>query len=138
MESIVRRSFRPEEYRVNTTPTGTNKPMRWGDKIFVRVRPTSFGQGRGVEFTSYEISDMTSVIGEIRHRLRGERGLWMVYVRNVSRGWSVDRPIKLYRQAHIGAGWMAEEMAKNLEQRAESRPAPRASRITEQQIAVYV
>lgn len=70
--------------------------MRYGDKIFVRLRPAQFGIGEGMEFTTFEANDMSEVLGELRHRMRRGRGLWHMYIRNVTRGWSVDRPIMLY------------------------------------------
>jgi hypothetical protein len=45
------------------------------------------------------VSDFSELLGELRRQTRGCRGLARLYVRNVSRGWSMERPLMLYRDA---------------------------------------
>lgn len=68
--------------------------MRKGDRIFIRV----IQNGRSmVEFTVYEADSYTTLMGEIREAGRNLDGLANVYIRNCSRGWSEQRPLKFYR-----------------------------------------
>ena len=39
---------------------------------------------------------MTELLGELRKKVKGLRGLAQVYVRNYSRGWSMEQPLMLY------------------------------------------
>lgn len=91
----VRRSFsgRKSEF---AAPSAHDRTIVYGDRIFVRLTPMRYGMAAPVEFSSSTVNDMTEVIGEIRHHASGARGLWKLYVRNVSRGWSVEKPFMLY------------------------------------------
>jgi len=54
-------------------------------------------QGRTiVEFMINKISDLSELFGELRKLTRGVKGLASLYVRNFSRGWSMERPLMLY------------------------------------------
>ncbi len=76
-------------------------PIRFGDRIFVRVMML----GRAVrELTLENVASFTDVIGEIRHALGDLRGLVVAIVRNYHRGWSVDRPMMLYGRSRCPEG----------------------------------
>lgn len=84
-----------ERVRRVVVPSGTGKPMKYGDRIFVRLE-FPYGYGQGISFCSEMLADMTEVIGEIRRRTRHLRGLCRMCVRNATEGWSIERPLKLY------------------------------------------
>lgn len=94
----VRRSYAPTT-RSFVTPTGTCRPMRYGDRVFVRLESMQGMRRTLAEFTLTEVNDLTEVIGELRHYTRGLRGLTRLYVRNVTRGWSFEQPFMLYSEA---------------------------------------
>lgn len=75
---------------------GRPKTICYGDKIFVRV---TSGRTILMEETFDRVADMTELTGEVRSRLRGTSGLYKVWIRNCSRGWSTDRPLMFYRHA---------------------------------------
>lgn len=64
-----------------------------GDRIFARL---TMGGRTVVEFMINRVADMTELLGELRQMTRGARGLARLYVRNQSRGWSLERPLMLY------------------------------------------
>lgn len=69
------------------------KKIEFGDKIFARLMMN----GRTVvEFMINRVSDMTELIGELRHLTYGMRGLARLYIRNQTKGWSQERPLMLY------------------------------------------
>lgn len=84
-----------ERVRRVVVASGTGRPMKYGDKIFVRLE-FPYGYGSGISFCSQALSDMTEVIGEIRRRTRHIRGLCKMCVRNATEGWAIERPLKLY------------------------------------------
>lgn len=84
-----------ERVRRVVVPSGTGKPMKYGDRIFVRLE-FPYGYGHGISFCSEMLADMTEVIGEIRRRTRHIRGLCKMCVRNATEGWAIERPLKLY------------------------------------------
>lgn len=91
----IRRSFPDTEKRF-VTPSGTGKHIKYGDRIFARV----VMHGRTiVEFMIASVNDLTELFGELRRHARGVRGLASLYVRNVSRGWSFERPLMLYNDS---------------------------------------
>lgn len=83
-------SERPVSKRV---PTGAHYPMRYGDRILVTLEGS---YGESFRFVSCELSDMTEVFGEVRHRCRGMVGLGKLRVRNATEGWCMERPLRLY------------------------------------------
>lgn len=87
---IVGTSEMPRRVRI---PTGTGHPMKYGDRIFIRLEVP---YGRGMNFCTEEVSDMTEVLGVVRERTRGMQGLYKLVVRNATEGWSLERPLKLY------------------------------------------
>ena len=72
---------------------GSHNPIRYGDKIFARI----VMRGRTiVEFVLNQVCDMTELLGELRKKVKGVQGLAKIYLRNYSRGWSLDTPLMLY------------------------------------------
>jgi hypothetical protein len=49
-----------------------------------------------VELTVNSVNDLSELWGELRRHCRGIRGLAKLYLRNASRGWSMERPMMLY------------------------------------------
>lgn len=91
----VRRSYAPTTRRC-VTPSGTGRPVRYGDRIFVRLTRMQYGVRTLAEFTLSEVNDLSEIYGELRHYTRGERGLTRLYIRNITRGWSMEQPFMLY------------------------------------------
>lgn len=67
--------------------------IEYGDRIFARL--TMAGR-TVVEIMLDRVSDMTELIGEMRHASFGLKGLAKLYIRNHSKGWSNERPLMLY------------------------------------------
>lgn len=74
-------------------PSGTGHPMQYGDKIFIRLEVP---YGKGMNFSTEQVSDMTEVLGVVRERTRGMVGLYKLVIRNATEGWSLERPLRLY------------------------------------------
>lgn len=73
--------------------TAMRHEIRFGDRIYVRV----IQEGRTrLELSIDNASGMTDLIGEIRYSARRLEGLAKLFIRNHSRGWSEERPIKFY------------------------------------------
>ncbi len=87
---VVGTSEMPRRVRI---PSGTGRPMKYGDKIFIRLEVP---YGKGMNFSTEEVSDMTEVLGVVRERTRGMQGLYKMVIRNASQGWSLERPLRLY------------------------------------------
>lgn len=67
-----------------------------GDRVLARLSLN----GRVVaEFVSDRLSDMSQLLNAVRYRTRALRGLAQLYVRNLTRGWSEERPLMLYTTA---------------------------------------
>ena len=86
-----------------TTPFGSGKPICYGDRLFARIMM------RGkviIEFVVNQVCDLTELLGELRKKTKGIKGLAQVYVRNYSRGWSMEQPLMLYScsTARVSAG----------------------------------
>ncbi len=91
----IRRSYAPTTKRF-VTPTGTGRPIKYGDRIFVRIVSMRQCWRTLAEFTLTDVNDFSELIGELRHHTLGERGLTRLYVRNATRGWSFEQPFMLY------------------------------------------
>ena len=90
--SMIRRSFDP--YRRPASPASKgDRPICYGDRLFARL----VMHGRTVvELTVNSVNDLSELWGELRRHCRGIRGLAKLYLRNASRGWSMERPMMLY------------------------------------------
>ena len=65
-----------------------------GDKVFARIIVNGSSV---IEFIADRIQDMSQLLSLVRNRTRCKcSGLAKLYVRNMSRGWSVERPIYIY------------------------------------------
>lgn len=64
-----------------------------GDRIYVRVMQEG---ATLLEIMVDNASSLTDLIGEIRYAGRDLEGLTKVFIRNHSRGWSCERPLKFY------------------------------------------
>lgn len=67
--------------------------------MFARI---VMGRRTILEFANACISDITELLGELRRLTRGLRGLVRLYVRNITRGWSIERPLMLYPDLFTG------------------------------------
>lgn len=85
----------PDTERKFVSPSSRGHHIKYGDRVFARV----VMQGRTVvEFVMSQINDLTELFGELRHKMRGIRGLAKLYIRNMSRGWSEERPMMFYTE----------------------------------------
>lgn len=91
----VRCSYSTGGRRV-AVPSKGDRTICRGDRIFVRIVRVQNGYRPLAEFTMTEVTDLSSIYGELRHYTRGERGLTRLYIRNVTRGWSMEQPFMLY------------------------------------------
>jgi len=74
--------------------------LSYGDKIFARI----YINGKGImEFVLDKVTDMSQLIGALRHHVRKYSGLAKIYVRNMTRGWAMERPLMLYPEAYVDA-----------------------------------
>ncbi len=77
-------------------PFGSERKISYGDRLFARV----VLRGKTVvEFVVNQVSDFTEFLGELRRYTRGLKGLAQLYLRNMSRGWSQQRPLMLYGES---------------------------------------
>lgn len=90
--SGIRRSY-VEGRREPASISGSTRPISFGDKLFARLM---IGGRTVVEFMISSVNDLTELLGELRRRSRGVKGLAKLYLRNMSRGWSCERPLMLY------------------------------------------
>ena len=67
--------------------------MSYGDRITVRV---TVADQCVMQYETRKAADMTDLIGDLRVRTKGMRGLAVVYVRNHDHGWTRERRIMLY------------------------------------------
>lgn len=71
--------------------------LRYGDKVYAMLCIN----GRKVaEFVMDTLADMTQLIGELRQSACRYGGLAQLYVRNMTRGWSMRRPLMLYNDIY--------------------------------------
>ena len=92
----IRRSFESTR-RVVRNPVGGSRPIAFGDKVFARVM---MGGKTILEFMADRVNDLSELYGELRSKCRGMRGLVKLYIRNMSRGWSIERPLMFYSDPH--------------------------------------
>lgn len=67
--------------------------IQYGDRLFARL---SLNGHPIAEISTDRIGTLSALIAEIRHLSHKFRGLAKVYIRNLSRGWSMERPLMLY------------------------------------------
>lgn len=71
----------------------TTYPIVYGDRIFVRILQDGV---KVLEMTVTNVADLTSLVGEIRYAGRHLEGLCTLFIRNMNRGWRLERPFKFY------------------------------------------
>ncbi|MDE7345878.1 MAG: hypothetical protein K2N48_03950 [Muribaculaceae bacterium] len=69
--------------------------MSYGDRISVRM---IMADKCTMQYETRQAADMTDLIGDLRRRAKGLRGLAIVYVRNHDRGWTREHRLMLYPQ----------------------------------------
>lgn len=95
----IRRSYAPD-HRESYPILGGARKISYGDRLFARL----VMHGRTIaEFMVNSVSDLTELWGMLRRKCRGIRGLAKLYLRNASRGWSLERPLMLYPDYQPGA-----------------------------------
>lgn len=67
--------------------------MCYGDRISVRM---TVGINDKIEYQTKNVADMTDLIGDLRRKAKGMRGLAVITIRNHDRGWVRERRIMLY------------------------------------------
>lgn len=81
---------------IRRVPVGrSDSLMSYGDRMSVRVM---MADRHTMQYETTQAADMTDLIGDLRRRAKGLRGLAVVYVRNHDRGWTRERRIMLYPQ----------------------------------------
>lgn len=75
----------------NFTPN-QERHIKYGDKIFVRMQRYGNINKTIAEFTFSDVSDMNDIYGQLRALSPQSEGLTRLYVRNVTRGWSLQQP----------------------------------------------
>ena len=123
----IRRSFTMSK-RDYAAPSGTGRRISYGDKIFVRLERTQYGRCTLAEFTLTDVNDMSEIYGELRRYTRGKRGLTQLYVRNVSRGWSMQQPFMLYNDERRVASSVTRPVAQPQASQLPAQPQQRAGR----------
>lgn len=90
----IRNSFDKYERRI-IVPAGNERKIAYGDKLFARL----ILKGKTIlEFAITTISDLTELYSLLHSKCRGTRGLAKLYLRNMSRGWSVEKALMLYAE----------------------------------------
>ena len=69
--------------------------MSYGDRLSVRLM---VADQCAMQYETSQAADMTDLMGDLRRRAKGLRGLAVVYIRNHDRGWTRERRIMLYPQ----------------------------------------
>ncbi len=72
-------------------------PMRYGDRLNIRLR---FADGSENVINTDRVADLTELVGEVRQSARRRRGLVRMSVRNLTRGWTLEKPLMLYGDAY--------------------------------------
>lgn len=91
----INRSFRRADSH-EVSSAAASRTIIYGDKIFVSLVRRQYGNRTLAEFTLSDVNDFSEIYGELRRYTRECRGLAQLYVRNVTRGWSISRPFMLY------------------------------------------
>lgn len=92
---LIGRSF-TGAVRSTASTSGTGRPVKYGDRIHVKVARVQPGGEVIAEMVLDNVNDLSDVYGELRFHTRGKRGLTSLYVRNITRGWSFSQPFMLY------------------------------------------
>lgn len=94
----VRSSYDITNHRVEIPPRGS-RPVTLGDKMFARL----VLHGKTIlEFVISTVNNLTELYCLLHSKCKGLRGLAKLYLRNMSRGWSEERPLMLYAEDRKG------------------------------------
>ncbi len=74
-----------------------NHTLVYGDKVYALL---CINGQKVVEFTLNTLSDISQIIGQMRQAAYRYGGLAHLYVRNITRGWSLNRPLMLYNDIY--------------------------------------
>ena len=81
-------------------PSKGAKSITLGDKMFARL----ILRGKTVlEFMITSVRDLTELYTLLHSKCRGFRGLAKLYLRNMSKGWSEERPLMLYPEHTVAS-----------------------------------
>ncbi|MBD5197084.1 MAG: hypothetical protein HDS89_06500 [Bacteroidales bacterium] len=101
----IRQSFSKSRNGVLHAVGAEDKQISFGDRLFARL----VMHGRTVlEFMLNSVNDLTELWGELRRKCRGISGLAKLYLRNASRGWSIERPMMIYPEGRRTSSHRAE------------------------------
>ncbi len=90
-------SFEKSERRFNIPGAG-DRCISIGDRMFARL----VLKGQTImEFVVTSVRDLSELFCLVHRKSRGLRGLAKLYLRNMSRGWSEERPLMLYSEPDI-------------------------------------
>lgn len=104
----IRRSFAPD-HRKTTAILGGDRKISYGDRMFARL----VMHGRTIaEFMVNSVHDLSELWGMLRRQCRGVRGLARLYLRNASRGWSLERPLMLYPEHQPANNYTSAERVR--------------------------
>ncbi len=93
----IRCSFAPGR-RESSSILGSTHTISYGDRLFARL----VMHGHIItEFMVNSVHDLTELWGMLRKECRGVKGLAKLYLRNASRGWSLERPLMLYPETRF-------------------------------------
>lgn len=87
-ESSRRPCRKPQEHRI----TGT-------DRIHARL---TLRDEVVVEFTRDNFGSLSSLLGALRAVVPHLAGLARLSIRNMTRGWTMERPLMLYKEPYFG------------------------------------
>ncbi len=94
--TCISHSYPESAYNISTF--GSGRKICYGDKLFARL----VMKGRTIlEFMISQVNDFTELISELRRNCKEFKGLARLYLRNVSRGWSMERPLMLYQDTSV-------------------------------------
>lgn len=87
-------SFEKSGRRFNIPGVG-DRSIAFGDKMFARL----VLKGKTImEFIVTTVRDLSELFCLVHRKCHGLHGLAKLYLRNMSQGWSVERPLMLYAE----------------------------------------
>lgn len=84
---------REDQRRAYVYERPVRNDIHLGDRVFARL---CINGKVLIERIFDSVADMSQLVRELRFHTRRCRGLARLYVRNLSRGWSVEKPLMLY------------------------------------------
>lgn len=104
--SIILSNSRPEpkclssEYygQSNKIQRRNARILKSGDQIFVRLVSARYASHVLAEITLNDVNDMSEIYRRLRNHTVGKSGLAQLYLRNITRGWSMQQPFMIYER----------------------------------------